>query len=187
VSSSEPNLSREIDSRETSMHLRRMFRIALVLGGILTVAGCGSENPLGRKAVSGNVTLDGGALDQVNIEFHPTFEGGVQSGGRIVSGSYSIPAREGVTLGKYRVSISDFVPTPPLPPGHMPGDPLSPSPKPKVPPEWNSKSQRTVEVKKDGPFKFDFDILTKKSDPRIERRLGRQFGSLLFTYLFAAG
>jgi hypothetical protein len=124
--------------------------------------GCGQANPLGRHAISGNVTLDGGPLEQGNIEFHPMFEGGVQSGGRITGGSYSIPAHDGVTPGKYRVSISDFVPTPPLPPGHMPGDPLPPSPKPKVPAEWNSKSQQTVEVKKEGPFKFDFDILTKK-------------------------
>jgi hypothetical protein len=65
-------------------------------------------------------------------------------------------------VGKYRVSITDFVPTPPLPPGHMPGDPLLPSPKPKVPAAWNSKSQHTVDVKKEGPFKFDFDIVTKK-------------------------
>jgi hypothetical protein len=60
------------------------------------------------------------------------------------------------------VSITDFVPTPPLPPGHMPGDPVPPSPKPKVPPSWNSKSQQTVDVKNEGPFKFDFDIVTKK-------------------------
>jgi len=124
--------------------------------------GCGSENPLGRKAVSGSVKLDGEPLEQGTIEFHPMFEGGVQSGGRIVSGKYSIPAHEGVILGKYRVSISDFVPTPPLPPGHMPGDTLPPSPKPKVPAEWNSKSQHTVDVNKEGPFKFDFDIPTKQ-------------------------
>ena len=137
-------------------------RLLCNLVALALCVGCGPENPLGRKAISGKVTLDGGPLDQGNIEFHPLFEGGVQSGGRITSGRYSIPAHEGVRLGQYRVSISDFVPTPPLPPGHMPGDALPPSPKPKVPAEWNSKSQHTVEVKKEGPFKFDFDIVTKK-------------------------
>jgi len=44
----------------------------------------------------------------------------------------------------------------------MPGDALPPSPKPKVPADWNSKSQHTVEVKKEGPFKFNFEIVTKK-------------------------
>ena len=124
--------------------------------------GCGSENPRGRKAISGHVTLDGGPLDQGNIEFHPMFEGGAQSGGKISSGSYSIPAHEGVMVGKYRVSISEFVPRPAVPAGHMPGDPLPPSPKPQVPADWNSKSKHTVDVKKEGPFKFDFDVVTKK-------------------------
>ena len=44
----------------------------------------------------------------------------------------------------------------------MPGDPLPPSPKSKIPPDWNSKSKHTIEVKKEGPFKFNFDIVTKK-------------------------
>jgi hypothetical protein len=143
----------------------RRSDLSLLLCGLVPLifcVGCGSDNPRGRKAVSGHVTLDGGPLDQGNIEFHPLFEGGLQSGGRIVGGKYSIPAPEGVVLGQYRVSISDFVPTPPLPPGYMPGDPLPPSPKPKVPADWNSKSQHTIEVKKEGPFKFDFDVATKK-------------------------
>jgi hypothetical protein len=130
---------------------------------VLTIClGCGQDNPRGRKAISGHVTLDGGPLEQGNVEFHPLFEGGVQSGGTITGGSYSIPPHDGVVVGNYRVAITDFVPTPSLPPGYMPGDPLPPSPKPKVPAEWNSKSQHTIEVKKEGPFKFDFDIVTKK-------------------------
>jgi hypothetical protein len=143
---------------------RRILCLLLVCGlaPLASFVGCSRENPLGRKALSGRVTLDGAPLDQGNIEFHPTFEGGVQSGGQITGGHYSIKAHEGVIPGTYRVAISDFVPTPPLPPGHMPGDPLPPSPKPKVPPEWNSKSQHTVEVKPGGPFKFDFDVVTKK-------------------------
>jgi len=145
--------------------VRRRFlcsMLACSAGALALFIGCGPENPKGRKALSGHVTLDGGPLEQGNIEFHPMFEGGLQSGGRIVSGNYSIPAHEGVVLGQYRVSITDFVPTPPLPAGHMPGDPVPPSPKPKVPAEWNTKSQHTVEVNKEGPFKFNFDIQTKK-------------------------
>jgi hypothetical protein len=148
-----------------STSARREKLCVLALWGLIAIPfwiGCGQSNPLGRKAISGHVKLDGAPLDQGNIEFHPLFEGGVQSGGRITSGGYSIPVHEGVTLGKYRVSIIDFVPTPPLPPGHMPGDPVPPSPKAKVPADWNSKSQHTVEVKKEGPFKFDFEIVTKK-------------------------
>jgi hypothetical protein len=126
------------------------------------VAGCGPANPLGRKALYGDVKLDGQPLNAGAIEFHPLAQGGVQSGGLIKAGTYSIPAHEGATLGKYRVVIYDTYETPPLPAGHMPGDDLPPAPKPKVPPEWNSKSQNTIEVTEKGPYKFNFDIVTKK-------------------------
>jgi hypothetical protein len=125
------------------------------------VVGCGPDNPLGRKAISGAVTLDGQPLEKGAIEFHP-LAGGVQSGDLISAGSYSIPTQQGPTVGKYRVVIYDTYDTPPLPPGHMPGDDLPPAPKLKVPAAWNSKSKHEIEVKKEGPFKFDFEIVTKK-------------------------
>jgi hypothetical protein len=117
--------------------------------------------PLGRKAISGNVKLDGAAgAGQHRIP------SAVRRRSSKRRGNYprkrSIPAHEGAVVGKHRVAITDFVSTPPLPPGHMPGDTLPPSPKPKVPASWNSKSQQTVEVKKEGPFKIDFEIVTKK-------------------------
>jgi hypothetical protein len=130
---------------------------------LLLVVGCGPANPLGRKPLSGSVTLDGKPLERGAIEFHPLEEGGVQSGALINAGRYSIAAHEGATPGKYRVVIYDTYESPPLPPGHMPGDDLPPAPKPKVPPDWNSKSKQTIDVNKGGPFKFNFDIVTKKA------------------------
>jgi hypothetical protein len=141
---------------------RRGVRFACGLFVLALLAGCGPPNPLGRKAISGKVTLDGAPLEKGAIEFHPLVQAGVQSGGMINGGAYSIPEHEGATVGKYRVAIYDSPMQPPLPPGHMPGDDLPPSPPPKVPPEWNSKSQHTIEVKEDGPFEFNFDIVTKK-------------------------
>jgi hypothetical protein len=138
-------------------------RLAAVLPAvcIALTLGCGGNNPLGRKAISGTVKLDGQPLANGAIELHP-IEGGVQSGELIKDGSYSIATAKGPTVGKYRVVIYDTYETPPLPPGHMPGDDIPPAPKPKVPPDWNSKSKQTIEVTAAGPFKFDFDIQTKK-------------------------
>jgi hypothetical protein len=133
--------------------------VALIAGCAL-FAGCGPENPQGRRAVSGKVTLDGAPLELGNIVFDP-LDGGTQSGGQISGGSYAVPTAQGVAPGKYRVSITDFVPSPAQAEGRLPGDPLPPSPKPKVPPDWNTKSKQTIEVKKEGPFKFDFEIKTK--------------------------
>lgn len=143
--------------------LRRLSCLTLISIGFLiaSISGCGPDNPLGRKALSGTVTLDGSPLQKGSIEFQP-LDGGVQSGDLISEGKYSIPAHQGATPGKYRVVIIDTYDTPPLPPGHMPGDDLPPPPKAKIPPSWNSKSQQTIEVKKEGPFKFDFEVVTKK-------------------------
>lgn len=133
--------------------------VLFVLG---ILPGCGGDNPLGRKALSGVVTLDGAPLDKGAIEFHPLDESGMQSGGLIQAGKYSIAAPQGATLGKYRVQIIDTYDTPAMPASYMPGDPLPPAPKSKIPPEWNSKSKHEIEVKKEGPFKFDFEVATKK-------------------------
>ena len=46
--------------------------------------------------------------------------------------------------------------------GHMPGDDPPPAFKSRVPPEWNNKSKQEIEIKKEGPFKFNFDIVSKK-------------------------
>lgn len=142
------------------MSCREVRLVLSVLGAAALFAGCGNDNPLGRKALSGHVTLDGAPLDMGAIAFDP-LDGGTQSGGLISAGNYSVPAHQGATPGKYRVAITESFETPPLPPGHMPGDDLPPTPKPKVPVEWNSKSQHTIEVKAEGPFKFNFDIVTK--------------------------
>jgi len=128
---------------------------------IAATNGCGPDNPLGRKPLSGTVTLDGSPLEKGTIEFQP-LDGGVQSGNLISEGKYSIPAHQGATPGKYRVVIIDTYDTPPMKEGQMPGDDLPPPPKAKIPPSWNSKSQQSIEVKKEGPFKFDFDVVTKK-------------------------
>src|SRR5437868_13593796 len=109
-----------------------------IFGALVTAAlavGCGSADPLGRKAISGAVTFSGSPLDKGAIEFHP-LEGGVQSGGLVNAGRYSIAKGDGPTPGKYRVVIYDTYETPPLPPGHMPGDDIPPAPKPKIPPAW---------------------------------------------------
>ena len=139
----------------------RYASFAAVLLGCAAFVGCGGNNPLGRKAISGTVKLDGQPLPNGQIELHPV-EGGVQSGAAIKDGAYSMSRDTGPALGKYRVVIYDTYETPPQPPGYMPGDDLPPPPKPKVPPDWNTKSKQTIEVKKEGPFKFDFDVVTKK-------------------------
>ncbi len=131
----------------------------------LLVQGCGPGNPLGRKAISGAVTLDGAPIESGSIDFQPLQAGGVSSGSVISNGNYTIAENQGLPVGKYQVSVFASNPNPPqLPPGGMPGDdaPEGPPPKQTVPPEWNEKGDQNIEVKEQGPFKFNFDITTKK-------------------------
>jgi hypothetical protein len=124
--------------------------------------GC-SNDPLGRQAVSGAVKIDGAPLPRGNIGFQP-MDGQPTSGGAAVSdGKYSVPRDGGLVAGKYRVVINAPVPGSggKVDETTLPGDPPAP-PKELIPPDWNVNSQQTIEVKKEGPFVFDFDVTTKK-------------------------
>jgi hypothetical protein len=139
------------------------FHFALAAAGLylLAYAGCGSD-PLGRHAVSGNVRIDGQLLDRGNISFQPT-EGQVTSGGAVISsGKYSVPREGGLVTGKYRVAINAPVPGTGGKPDEnsMPGDP-PPPPKERIPPDWNVASSHIIEIRKQGPFTFDFEVSTK--------------------------
>lgn len=142
---------------------QRTWVVVLLSTALGLHAGCGGSNPLGRKAVSGTVTLDGAPLASGSIEFTPLGGGGgVSSGAVIEEGKFEIPAESGLPVGRYRVSIVDNPPAAPLPAGHMPGDDLPPQPKPRIPPSWNQNSTQEIEVTEKGPNRFDFSITTKQ-------------------------
>jgi hypothetical protein len=143
------------------MPVCRLLLAVMGLGALVVFSGCGPGNPLGRKAVSGSVKLDGAPVQQGSINFQPV-EGGTTSSGAVIrDGKYSIAAVDGLPDGKFLVQIYAIDPatiTEP-PEGHMPGDDL-PEAKELIPPEWNKDSDKTVEVSGRGPFTFDFDITT---------------------------
>jgi hypothetical protein len=125
------------------------------------LAGCG--NPLGRYAISGTVTVDGAPLTKGNISFQPTENQPTSSGAVVAGGKFSIPRDSGLAVGKYRVVVNAAVPGTEgkaVLPDAQPGDPPPPA-KELIPPEWNTASQHTIEVKQEGPFEFPFAIETK--------------------------
>jgi hypothetical protein len=137
------------------------------LFALLLMATCGwlwgcSRDPLGRHAISGSVTLDGAPLEKGNISFQPTDQQPTASGAVVERGKFSIPRAKGLAAGKYRVvvnasavAVGGKVPTADA----MPGDP-PPPPLERIPPSWNVASRQTIEVKREGPFEFPFDIST---------------------------
>lgn len=129
----------------------------------LDCLGCGSSDPLNRKAVAGKVTVDGVPVPNGSISFEPLSAGRVGSGAVISSGKYSISKADGLPPGKYLVRITgddgaNFA----VSAGKMPGEEIMPSKKELVPASWNANSKEEIEVKPDGPTTFDFPIDTKK-------------------------
>src|SRR5439155_5234619 len=119
-------------------------------------------DPLGRHAISGTVNVDGVPLEKGRISFQPIEKQPTSEGGVITGGKFNIPREHGLVPGKYRVEVNAAVPGPAgkqdieAQPGMPP-----PPPKEMIPPEWNVASEHTLEVKKEGPFVFPFEISTK--------------------------
>ena len=70
--------------------------------------GCGSKNPLGRRAVEGTISIDGTPIAQGSIEFTPDSSNAVQtrSGAAITDGKFKISETKGLAEGSYLVAVS---------------------------------------------------------------------------------
>jgi hypothetical protein len=82
----------------------RCFVISTLL---LFAPGCGEPNPLGRRAVHGEVTFQGQPVDYGGIQFMPEdLQRGVSSGAMIEDGRYQIKTTDGLPPGNYKVMIT---------------------------------------------------------------------------------
>jgi hypothetical protein len=124
---------------------------------LLIVAGCRPKSD--RLPLSGKVLLNGQPLDSGSIRFGSS--GGQKifsSGTEITNGEYHIPKEKGVPPGTYRVEISSpDTKAPPIVvrlPGQPPSSPIAPE---RIPAEYNTNSNKTVEVSTSSTS-FDFDI-----------------------------
>ena len=150
------------------MHVRQSCLLVCAMTGAGLLTGCGGDSH-GRMAISGQVDLYGVPLESGAIEFHPLAAGGTQSGGVISEGEYSIREERGLTPGSYRVRVlATEEPEQPLSEDHMPGDDVPPT-KSLIPPNWSE----TIELTKDGPFEFNFNIGTKSGTQTADRSKGR--------------
>jgi hypothetical protein len=147
-------------SPPSSWNLRVPYRlrVALVWGLFACAAiivGCGPGNELGRRPVSGTVTLDGQPLERGSISFQPVGDG-TSSGATIENGTFSIPEQRGLPPGTYTVRIyssqdgvmADEIPGEIRPPREL------------IPSDWNTDSKHQIEVN-GGDNTFTFDIQSK--------------------------
>jgi len=137
----------------------------LLLGSclLLTIIGCGSDDGLGRRAVSGTVTLDGTALADGSIAYEPVEKSTTSSGAMIAQGKFSITREQGLPPGRYRVVVNAIKPGTgmTLPEGKFPGEEVGTPQQELIPASWNSKSKQFIEVSESGSTEFRHEISTK--------------------------
>ncbi len=143
--------------------IRRIFQMKsngwlLFLTLCLSTAwsGCGSDDSLNRQAVSGAVQFEGEPLKQGSISLEPAGDGATIAGGATIEdGEFSIPAERGLPPGKYLVRVSSADDTGKT--VEVPGESNQLAAE-RIPPEWNSDSQQTVQVEDGGENHFDLNI-----------------------------
>jgi len=126
---------------------------------LLVTRGCGGpENPLGRLAVSGEVTLNGEPLDRGTIEFVPqAYKSPVTTGALIIDGRFNIPTLKGLPAGIYTVRIYATEEVSTCKTTKYPEE-QGPIPKERIPKEYNDESNLVFTVKSDDSNYMEFDI-----------------------------
>ncbi|MBM3997048.1 MAG: hypothetical protein FJ303_23285 [Planctomycetes bacterium] len=124
---------------------------------VLLAALHGCDRGPERYAVSGHITFQKQALKNGIITFYP-IDTGTQGGATITDGKYQIPQEQGLSPGKYRVSISSPDGATPVDPNAAPGPSGNFASKERIPPEFERDSKITIEVTASGPNTFDFTI-----------------------------
>lgn len=138
------------------------LRLLCVLAACLVLCGCGAGDPLGRRAIRGNVTLDGVALDSGTIHFEPQGPSAVHGSGTVIlNGAYEMSAEHGLPAGSYKVSISA---PEAMEQTAVMGQELPP-PAERVPAEYNVATRLVAEVTDSGPNRFDYNLQSAGNPP----------------------
>lgn len=153
---------------DTSMH-NRFFRtfVALALVVSSLAGGCSSQSEDGitRVAVSGKITLDGQPLVSGSITLSPQGSG-PSAGGEITNGTYAIGVASGPSAGPYRAEIRSMVPTGRKIPNNdgAPGEMMDEIYN-QIPPNFNTRSELTIEIKAGSANTHDFALTGKLPAP----------------------
>ena len=132
---------------------RRFLGCWSVLAAVaIVVGGCSGQSGV-RLPVSGTVKFRGKPLHSGTIDFQSIKAVG---GGTVRDGKYAIAGDHGLPPGVYRVTISSIKP-PPVD-SRPPGPDAKDAGEELIPPEFNVKCEKTVEVKVGEANQFDFNV-----------------------------
>lgn len=153
--------------------IQRFSAVAMVM--LVGICGCSSkpEDGISRVAVNGKVSLDGQPLESGYVTFTPQGDG-PSAGGEIKSGQYAIDAGSGPSVGQYRVEIRSMIPTGRKIPNYdgAPGEMMEETYN-QIPPNYNTRSELTVEVKPDSTHDFNLQGKLLAPQPGAQKKTGR--------------
>ncbi|HEY1188199.1 MAG TPA: hypothetical protein VGE74_11110 [Gemmata sp.] len=127
----------------------RTWFVAVLVGALVTAAGCGGASGPKKMDVSGSVQLDGQPLAEGDIVFIPEDKTAGAEGGKIKDGKYKMQAREG--KNKVEITATRVVPGKK---GPMGTEDLLES---IVPEKYNTKSTLSADVGS-GKTEHNFDL-----------------------------
>lgn len=154
-----PDMSQESTGRPPTRR-KAIRRLDLgILLALIIAEGCGSGDTPDRRAISGDVTLDGRPLDEGAILLEPPSAShrGMAVGATIRRGSFAIARESGPTPGTYRVRIysSSGVQAPP---GKGQSQGTRRPMQERLPPAYNVASELKADVSVGGPNHFRYDL-----------------------------
>lgn len=139
-------------------HLAACIMGMAIIAGI---AGCGPKSDLLK--VSGAISLNGAPLKSGSIRFTLTnSEKALSREASIKDGQYSLDQNKGLSPGSYHIVISAIDENSPMVTiKDSAGNPITTAHPDLIPPEYNTNSEKTIDVTPDGENHFVFDIVSK--------------------------
>jgi hypothetical protein len=132
-----------------------LIQTLVLLSCAALLAGCGGSP---RLAVTGTVTLDGVPLEEGYIQFRPLpGTPGPTAGAEIVNGRFSIAKEKGTFAGTFRVEITATRKTDQKVMDDFSGK-LADVHEQFVPARYNSQTELTAQVTRQGPNRFEFPL-----------------------------
>jgi hypothetical protein len=150
----------EVDGRATRNERGSLVRCMLVLGSLAFSLGC-NKGESNRAEVTGSVLVDGNPAATGAISFMPVDGKSPTSGGKIVAGKYSVEVPFGTS--KVAIRVPKVVGQRKL--YDTPDSPVQPLMEETLPPEFNDRTELTLDVKP-GVNERVFDLKAKKTDLR---------------------
>ncbi len=120
--------------------------LAVALGMMSCLAGCGKKDPFARQPVRGTVSWEGKPIQYGSINLEPAAGQKTAASAAIADGVFSIPREAGPSPGSYAVWVHAFDRGADPPPGTAPGS-EGPPPQEILPEKYRKAPALQIEIR----------------------------------------